>query len=146
MSGDLTLLLTLKLFFMYSDKDHDSSVMLTVPSYSQVKQSLPLNSLSFPELLSLQLGSSLISSETVVRRCSSKKVFKKILAEFAGKHMCWSLYLTTLQAFRLVNLFKKDSNTDVFLRNLQKFQNATFYRRPPVAASASICNEVQTLK
>ena len=37
MSGDLTLLLTWKLFFMYSDKDHDSSVMLTVPSYSQVK-------------------------------------------------------------------------------------------------------------
>ena len=56
--------------------------------------------------------------------------------------MCWSLYLTTLQAFRLVNLFKKDSNTDVSLRNLQKFQNATLYRRTPVAASASICNEV----
>ena len=38
--------------------------------------------------------------EVVTRRYSSKKV----LRNFTGKHLCWSLFL-----------FKRDSNTDVFL-------------------------------
>ena len=34
---------------------------------------------------------------------------------FRGKYLCWSLFLIKLQAFRLAILFKRDSNTCVFL-------------------------------
>ena len=41
-----------------------------------------------------------------------------VLKDFAvltGKHLCWSLFLITLQAFRSVNLLERDSITGVFL-------------------------------
>ena len=34
------------------------------------------------------------------RRCFEKKVFLKVFLNFTGKHLCWSLLLITLQAFR----------------------------------------------
>ena len=40
----------------------------------------------------------------------------KNFANFTGKHLFWSLFLIKLQA-----LLKRDSNTGVFLWNLQKF-------------------------
>ena len=40
---------------------------------------------------------------------------RKNLAIFTGKHLCWSLFL---MKFRL---FKRDSNTSVFLSILQNF-------------------------
>ena len=42
------------------------------------------------------------------------------------KKMCWSLFLRKLQAFRPANLFKKDSNTGIFLWNWQDFQTLFF--------------------
>ena len=36
------------------------------------------------------------------RRCSVKKGFPKNLANFTGKHLCWSLFLIKLQAFRCI--------------------------------------------
>ena len=42
-------------------------------------------------------------------------------ANFTGNQLCWSLYLIELQAFRPAALLKRDSGTDVFLRNLENF-------------------------
>ena len=33
---------------------------------------------------------------------------------FTGKHLCWSLFLMKLQAFRCATLLKRESNTGVF--------------------------------
>ena len=47
----------------------------------------------------------------------------KILANFTGKHLRWSLFLIKL---RPATLSKRDSNTGVFLWNLSKFQEHPF--------------------
>ena len=39
----------------------------------------------------------------------------KIFANFTGKHLCWSLFFTTLQAARPATLLKRDPYTGVFL-------------------------------
>ena len=49
-----------------------------------------------------------------------KKGFLKIFANFTRNHLCWSLFLIKLQALRPATLLKSDSNTAVFLWNLQK--------------------------
>ena len=43
----------------------------------------------------------------------------KNFANFTGKHLCWSLFFTKLQAFRQAMLLKGDSYTGVFLLNLR---------------------------
>ena len=47
-----------------------------------------------------------------------KGVFRNF-ASFTGKQLCWSLFLIELQTFRPAALLEIDSNTDVFLWNLQ---------------------------
>ena len=54
----------------------------------------------------------------------------KNFTNFAGKYLCWSFILMKLQAWRLANLLKGDSNTGFFLVKFAKF-----LRTPPVAAS-----------
>ena len=49
------------------------------------------------------------------RRCSIKKAVLKNFAIFTEKHLCWSLFLIKLQARSPATLFKRDSNTGVFL-------------------------------
>ena len=44
-----------------------------------------------------------------------KNVALKTYAKFKGKHLCWSLFLIKLWAFRPATLLKRDSNTGVFL-------------------------------
>ena len=44
-----------------------------------------------------------------------KTGFLKISINFTGKHLCWSLFLIKLQAFRTATLLKRGSNTAVFL-------------------------------
>ena len=51
---------------------------------------------------------------------------------FAWKHLCWSLFLIKLVAF---NFIKRDSNTGVFLWNLLSFYEHLFCRTTPVVAS-----------
>ena len=46
------------------------------------------------------------------QRCSVKKGVLKNVANFTGMHLCWSLFLITLQIFRPVTLLKRYSNTD----------------------------------
>ena len=53
--------------------------------------------------------------------CYVKKGVLRNFANFIGKHLCRSLFLIGLQAFRPAALSKRDSNTDVFLWNLQNF-------------------------
>ena len=62
-----------------------------------------------------------VKTEAVVRRCSLKQMFLKTSKNLTGKHLCWSLSLIKLQASRHGTLFKRDSNTGVFLRNLRNF-------------------------
>ena len=47
-----------------------------------------------------------------------KDVFRNF-ASFTGRQLCWSLFLIELQTFRPAALLEIDSNTDVFLWNLQ---------------------------
>ena len=49
------------------------------------------------------------------RGYSVKKDFLNNFANFTGKHLCQSLFLTRLQAFRHVTLIKRDSNAGAFL-------------------------------
>ena len=44
-----------------------------------------------------------------------KKGVLKNFANFTWKHLCWSLFLIMLQAFRTATLQKRDSYTGVFL-------------------------------
>ena len=58
-----------------------------------------------------------------IRQKQPPEVFY-VLKKFAiiiGKHLCWSLFLMTLQVLRFANLSKRDSNTGAFLWNLQIF-------------------------
>ena len=50
----------------------------------------------------------------------------KNFANFTGKHLCWSLFLINLQAFRSATLLNKDSNTGVILWNLQNISKLFF--------------------
>ena len=53
----------------------------------------------------------------------NSEVFYKraILKNFLRKHLCWSLFFKKMQVYRPVNLFKKLSNTGVFLTVIAKF-------------------------
>ena len=61
----------------------------------------------------------------IFRNCRSpmfpKIVVPKNLANFTGKHLCWSLFLIKLKAWEPATLLKRDSNTGVFLWNLPNF-------------------------
>ena len=54
-----------------------------------------------------------ISWKVAVRRCSWKKMFCKNFA--TEKHLCWSLFLIKVQAWRSSILWKRDPNTGVFM-------------------------------
>ena len=56
------------------------------------------------------------------RRCSVKKGVFKNFANFTGKHLCWSLFLITLQVFRPAPLLER-----YFFRN---FFRKKFLRTP----------------
>ena len=56
---------------------------------------------------------------------SCKKTVLKNFAKFKWKHLCWSLFLIKLQAFRLRSLFKRDSNRGVFPVNFAKLLRKT---------------------
>ena len=63
----------------------------------------------------------------IKRRNRSQMFFKidalKIFAIFTRKHLCWSLFLIKLQAFRTGTLLKRDSNKGV---NIAKFSRTAF--------------------
>ena len=55
-----------------------------------------------------------------------KKAVLKNFATFTGKHLCWSLFLIKLEAFRSDS--KRDSNIGLFLWILQNFEEHLFWR------------------
>ena len=55
---------------------------------------------------------------------------------FTAMHLCWGLFLKSLQA-ECLQLYLKKSSTQVFSCEVcEIFNNTFFYRTPPVAASA----------
>ena len=78
--------------------------------------------------------------ERIFRSSRTQMFFKtgvlKRFANFAGKHLCWSLFLKSLQAVGL-QLHKKKTPTEVFSCAVCEIFNNTFsYRTPPMSASA----------
>ena len=55
-----------------------------------------------------------------------RKAVFKYFAIFAGKRLCWSLFLTKLQALKAATLLKRYSNTGVFLWILRNFKEHLF--------------------
>ena len=66
-----------------------------------------------------------INSITYKQKQPPEALYKKtVLKNFAistGKHVCLSLFLINLQAFRPASLLKRDSNTGLFLSILRNF-------------------------
>ena len=56
----------------------------------------------------------------------SKKRFSKNLANFTGKHQCWSLFLIKLQQIRPATLLKLDSNRFFPVKFVKFFKNTYF--------------------
>ena len=57
------------------------------------------------------------------RRCSIKKALLKNLAILIRKHLCSSLFLVNLQAYKPTTLLQRDSNKGIFLWILPNFKN-----------------------
>ena len=72
----------------------------------------------------------IIRNSKTFRNSRSQMFFKinvlKNFAMFIGKHLCWSLFWTKLQAFEPAALLKADSNTGVFLWIQRNFQEQLF--------------------
>ena len=73
---------------------------------------------------------SLVFIKSRYRSSRSQMFFKigvlKNFAMFTGKHLCWSLFLIKLQAFRCFSV------------NIAKLLKAVFYKTPPLAAPANV--------
>ena len=57
-----------------------------------------------------------------------KKVFLKLLQNFTGKQLCWSLFLIKLQAFSPAILLKRDSNVQLFFCEICKISKNTNFK------------------
>ena len=85
---------------------------------------------------------------------SVKKGIFRNFASLTGKQRCWSLFLRELQTCRPAAWLKRDSNTDVFLWNLQIFKEHLIWSlRTPAseawsftwtALSNNFCTSVST--
>ena len=64
-----------------------------------------------------------------------KKGVLKNFSNFTGKHLCRSIFLIKLDAFRATTLFKRDSTTGVFQQN---FRNT--YLEEHLCTTASECS------
>ena len=62
------------------------------------------------------------------QRCSVEKAVLKNFAIFTGKHLCCSLCLIKLQAFRTAVLLKRDSNTGVSFVKFVKFLRTPIFK------------------
>ena len=83
------------------------------------------------EFASLNISSRIRMLISSHRRCSIKKDVLKYFAQFAEKHLYWSLFIIKLQGSRSAALLKRDSNTGAFLWILRNFWKHLVYRTPP---------------
>ena len=72
------------------------------------------------------------------QRCSVKKSVPKNFANSTGKYLCWNLLSLKSQALQALQLYQKDSPTQVFSCEICKtFKNTCFVEHLPAAASGS---------
>ena len=68
--------------------------------------------------------------------CSVKKGALKNCANFTGKHLCWNLLLSKLQALQALQLYQKNAPTLVFYYEIRKtFKNTYFVEHLETTAS-----------
>ena len=84
----------------------------------------------FQQVLCKKSGSS-------YRRFSIKKAVLKNFAIFTGIHLCWSLFLIKLQAFRPATLLKRDSTQVFFFEYCEIFKNTCFEKYLRMIASVN---------
>ena len=87
-------------------------------------------------------------SEAVIRKCSVKKEFLKILQN-SQENICAKIFFIKAAGLRPETLSKKDTPAEVFSCELYEiFRNTYFYRRwlLPVAASIAFLTENQQIK
>ena len=65
-------------------------------------------------------------NRTSCRRYSTKKVLLKISQYSKGEHLCWSLFLIKLQAYRTATLLKRYFVTGVFYEYCKVFKKIYF--------------------
>ena len=68
-----------------------------------------------------------VLTETVVRRCSVKKLFLEISQNSQGKHLCQRLFFNKVAGLRLATLFKKSVRHRCFPVNFVKFLRTLFF-------------------
>ena len=71
------------------------------------------------------------------QRCSIKKAVLKNFAIFTGIHLCRSLFLIKLQAFRPATLLKRDSTQVFFFEYCEIFKNTCFEKYLRMTASVN---------
>ena len=89
-----------------------------------------------------------VYTEAAVRRCSSKPMLLKI-SQYAQENTCAGVFfLINLQAWRLVTLFKRYSNTDVFLYIMYSkiFENSLFTEHLRWLLLSTTITEIQWLE
>ena len=79
-------------------------------------------------------------------RCS-QMLFKvgdlKIFLNFTGKHLRWSLFFIKVGGLQGLQLYEKETPTQVFSCHMwEVFNNTFFYRTLSVAASTSPCSQI----
>ena len=71
------------------------------------------------------------------QRCSIKKAVLKNFAIFTGIHLCWSLFLIKLQAYRPAILLKTDSTKGFFCEYCEIFKNTLFEKHLQTTTSVN---------
>ena len=96
-----------------------NNVMNKPPKRRKLKRKILQSNANLHINLSTKNYRDLIGLPTNIRSNRSQMFFKigalKNFTNFTGKHPCWSLFLTKLQALWPATLLKRDSNTSVFL-------------------------------
>ena len=79
------------------------------------------------------------------QRCSVKKSVPKNFANSTGKYLCWNLLSLKSQALQGLQLYQKDSPTQVFSCEICKtFKNTCFVEHLQAAASGSWKHSIWT--
>ena len=64
-------------------------------------------------------------------------MFLKTFGSFAGKHLCWRVFLIKLQAGRPATLLKRDSQKSVF-QEISDICKNTYVKEPPQGTDSAI--------
>ena len=76
-------------------------------------------------------------SRSCHQKCSIKKAIINNFAKFTGKHLCWSLLLLKLKAFRSATLLKENPTLMFFCKYCEIFKNVYFEKHLQTTAFAN---------